>query len=678
MSCEKNTDNYMQRKYEEIFNKEYNTNGNKELFNNLKPDRWDIYENEKIIFIIENKRNIKLKNQGVNQLIKYYNELSDDIILNYKIYLILGIGESQNNFNYFIYKIKKEKILIVNKKLENIKDKMNLKNDFNYKEIHNFNQYLYDNGILLNKKQKTLFVASILLALKVDNNFIKDYDINKPGFLLANKIIELINQGYNDPVFTSQFEFIKKSLKNKYLYDLINKIYIDIKKYGKDILNQFYNEFCKKDKNFDVSNGVVLTPPDIIELMVNELDIKETDEVLDFCTGTGSFLLESSKYSKKLIGCEYDEERYALCKCNFILNDLDYSYLYFNSCFNQLFPKVDKSIINPPFSSNCIDEDVKENTTNWKLYKEAQRFLLYQIQNLKIGGMGACIIPRSNFSISNLILNFKEELTKNIKIKKIINCNGFVFKPIADNECTIIIYERILKTENPNISKNVKIIDYTDDGYKIKDNSRIKYKEPNIKLQIRDLKYDDDWNYEKKIMNIPNINKLKEIEKYKNQIIELQNKINILNNSLFDDNIIDIKIIKCKLSDYCEIITLKNFPIEKSQIGNIPLYSAKKINLPAKYINEYSIDTDNSDDILIQKYGILCINKTGNGGAGFVFIRKGKFALTSSVLSCKLKKYINDINLSYLTLQLHNQYNYANSLNIKKFNKIEINLFDVK
>ena len=265
---------------------------------------------------------------------------------------------------------------------------MNIINNFDENEIHKFNQYMWDNGIILNKSQKTLFVASILLSLKVDENFIKDYNINKPGFIIADKILELIQKGYNDEIFTNQFNFLKKSLKNKYLYDLINKIYIDVKKYGKDILNKFYNEFCKYDKNNDTKLGVVLTPHDIIEIMIKELNIKKNDVVLDFCTGTGSFLLEASKYSKNLIGCEYNEERYALSKCNFILNDLEYSNLYYNSCFNQKFIKVDKSIINPPFSCNCQDEEVNENITNWKNYNEEQRFLLYQIQCLKENGLG--------------------------------------------------------------------------------------------------------------------------------------------------------------------------------------------------------------------------------------------------------------------------------------------------
>ena len=90
--------------------------------------------------------------------------------------------------------------------------------------------------------------------------------------------------------------------------------------------------------------------------MISLLDIHREDKVLDFCTGTGSFLIESSKFTKNLYGCENNIERYTLAKCGFIMNNLDYSNLKYNSCFNELYePIFDKIIINPPFSCKCID-----------------------------------------------------------------------------------------------------------------------------------------------------------------------------------------------------------------------------------------------------------------------------------------------------------------------------------
>ena len=48
---EKNTDYYMQKAYELIFNHEYHTEANNELFDSLIPDGWDIINDTLIITI---------------------------------------------------------------------------------------------------------------------------------------------------------------------------------------------------------------------------------------------------------------------------------------------------------------------------------------------------------------------------------------------------------------------------------------------------------------------------------------------------------------------------------------------------------------------------------------------------------------------------------------------------
>ena len=141
---------------------------------------------------------------------------------------------------------------------------------FDEKKIRELNQYLYDNSINLSKSQKTLFIASVLICLKINENILNDYDDSCDSFLIADKMIDIINNYYEDPLFTINFHFIKKSLHNKHLYHIFSVIKNDIKCYGKDILNQFYSEFCIWDRNNDSKLGIVLTPDDIVDLMVTK------------------------------------------------------------------------------------------------------------------------------------------------------------------------------------------------------------------------------------------------------------------------------------------------------------------------------------------------------------------------------------------------------------------------
>ena len=136
------------------------------------------------------------------------------------------------------------------------------------------------------------------------------------------------------------------------------------------------------------------------------------------------------------------------------------------------------------------------------------------------------------------------------------------------------------------------------------------------------------------------------------------------------------QMTKYKLSDILEIIPCKTFMTEKSEEGENPLYGATQLNEPVKFIKNYSINTYDETDFLIKRYGVLCINKTGNGGAGICFVRRGTFAINSSIMMCKMKIYISIQNAGFMSYQLHQIFNRANSLNLQKFDEVYVNLLD--
>ena len=688
---EKITDCQLLIKFNEVFGCFYNTVGNSKLFNSKIPDGWFEFDNK--LLIIENKKDLKDKRDGLKQLLNYYLIASKtEEFKKYKqCFLILGCGTTKD-FKYWIYSMDNNNIKETKYKLKDLKTK-DYKPSFDLKEIHEFNQYLYNCGINLPKNQKTLFVAAILLCLKVNPKFLISYDENDKGFIIADHMLKMINDYYKDPIFTKSFEFIKVNLNNEHLFYLINIVSIDVKKYGIDILKQFYNEFMIYDKNNDSACGIVLTPHDIVELMVKSLNIKKGESVADFCTGTGSFLVEASKYTDNLIGCENGEERYALAKCNFILKDLSIKHLYFNNCFNQQFESYDHIILNPPFSCNSSDNGEIEDLYGWRKLKSEQKFVIYQLQYLKDGGIGCCIIPRNNFNNStSKSNNFKKILMDNCQIIKMINCNSKVFAPAANVECTICVFKKCKYKNKETDSKREllesEIIDYSDDGYILKKNIRLKTSEPNPKSYKTILKLNEDWNYENRNIDIPNIKQLlfdslkndylnyvnlKFNEQKTDKIIELTEK--------FKDDLIKLNEMKfdkweeIKLNEIVKPIKLKTYIIDKQKEGDIPIYGATNINKPVAFIENYSIDTEETDDRDIKNYGVFCINKTGNGGAGYCYLRTGKFALSGTVLPCKIIKEFNLLNVSLIGYQLHKILNRANSLNINKFNELKVKIF---
>ena len=665
---EKITDFQLLNKFNEVFGCFYNTVGNSKLFKSKVPDGW--FEiNDKLI-IIENKKDLKDKRDGLKQLLNYYLIASKtEEFKKYKqCFLILGCGTSKD-FKYWIYSMDNNNIKETKYKLKDLKTK-DYKPSFDLKEIHEFNQYLYNCGINLPKNQKTLFVAAILLCLKVNPKFLISYDENDKGFIIADQINKLIGEYYQDLTFAKSFEFIKYNLHNKELFDLINIVSFDVKKYGIDILKQFYNEFMIYDKNNDSACGIVLTPHDIVELMVKSLNIKKGESVADFCTGTGSFLVEASKYTNNLIGCENGEERYALAKCNFILKDLSIEHLYFNNCFNQQFESYDHIILNPPFSCNSSDNGEIEDIYGWRKLKNEQKFVIYQLQYLKDGGIGCCIIPRSNFNNStNKSLDFKKLLLKYCDIIKIVNCNSKVFAPAANVECTICVFK---KCKSSNFE--TEIIDYSDDGYTVKKNIRLKTSEPNPKSYKTVLKAEDDWNYNQPLDIPKNIKQL--IANYNIDYNTIINKQKILNG---DYNISYFEYIKIrefkewkqiKIGDYFDLLPPGKIDGNKrnTEEGIYNLVSTgQQNNGIIKNVNVYEYDGETNQYLTVAMYGTT----------GSTFYQKNKFIVNHNVrvLKPKNKMKEEEINLFALMINyyLTKKYSYSNGLSISKLKNEIIN-----
>ena len=677
---EKNTDRYMQNIYEEVFNHEYHTEANNELFDSLIPDGWDIIDN--ILIIIENKRLIKHKEEGKTHLFNYYDNLSDDIKSKYVTYLILGLGNNKKSFKYVIYDSNKKE---TNLTIQDVHNNLQIKPKFDEKEIRNLNQYLYDNSITLSKSQKTLFIASVLICLKINENILNDYDDSCDSFLIADKMIDIINNYYEDPLFTINFHFIKKSLHNKHLYHIFSVIKNDIKCYGKDILNQFYSEFCIWDRNNDSKLGIVLTPDDIVDLMVTktfdyyyQFNGKIINpSLIDFCTGTGSFLIKGSKFTNSLYGCEIGDERYSLAKCNFILNNLNCSNLKYNSCFNEKYESnyFDVSIINPPFSNKCQDELNPNNNTNWKSYTKEQRFIMYQVELLREGGIGCCIVPRNNFN-NNIKANneFKKKLMNYCQILEVITCNNKVFVPNANVECTILIFRKYNNCEIDNLNNDksndyqTKIIDYSDDGFKIKKNIRYYDHKPVIKEQLRILKPNDDWNYQNLLNDITDKILIQMINEYNNNYNYALNKYIInkniqhdeYNNLVFKTFIEFNKVYHWKLfriGDLIELVNVKKrFKVDESEKGIYPLITrTSKDNGITKFINDYSINFN-------------CFTIAPSGSVGYCFYHEYFIGVDGIIKVFKLK----EININphliamMITHNLTNKYSYTNGLTIDK------------
>lgn len=404
-----------------------------------------IYMEENNIFIFECKS--KDLRKAEEDVFLYQKKLDYSKIENYQIYFIAFIDET----NYRIFdknknEIKKKlfKQLFIKNKTRQPSNMKDLK-----KEIHDIHNYIRD-YTKISDEDKPFFIAIILISLQKET-FRNLWTLQKDRLSIYDLLVENLKE-YDIDI--SIFEFMRKDNNNIYFSNIIDKVYNIYRDYHEqfDLLNMFYNEFIKYKNSDGKSLGIVLTPDDIVGIMVSLAEIKKEDTVLDLCSGTGSFLWKTLEFQpKKIIGCEYQSKLFSLLKCNNILQNKEgkvETEFYKDNCFSHQF-KCTKSIINPPFSQ--------------KNEKEFD-FVLKQLDSLEEGGIGVSIIPISQITSSSF-LSIRRKILEKSQVKTIVILNEKVFyNSKAGVKCIILVLE---KNKNGHC-KDTNIIDFSEDGFEMK------------------------------------------------------------------------------------------------------------------------------------------------------------------------------------------------------------------
>ena len=233
---------------------------------------------------------------------------------------------------------------------------------------------LFHNDNRVKDTERSLFFSGLLIALS-DHNFRSIYkNIQAPmnqghtTVLESSRLNEYIldaisiqlegktNNASKVYSWKDRFSFIKNVDYPLQEYIALiskieNEIFIPFKnKEQKDILGKAYTIFLKRAGKIDNKN-IILTPEHITSLMVELSNLHQDDVVLDTCTGTGGFLMESmrvllskAKGDKKkidcikknqLIGFESDPVLFALACSNMFLHGDGRSNLIYGSSLAQ-------------------------------------------------------------------------------------------------------------------------------------------------------------------------------------------------------------------------------------------------------------------------------------------------------------------------------------------------------
>ncbi|HEP1750887.1 TPA: N-6 DNA methylase [Streptococcus pyogenes] len=263
----------------------------------------------------------------------------------------------------------------------------------------------------------------------------------------------------NKQIFTFIFENIYKVIQqmNKHI----------------DIMGEMYSEFLRYALGDGKEIGIILTPPQVTQLMAKLIGINSDSKVLDLTTGSAGFLIsameimcseaeiryvnESAKLQKKikkikshqLMGIELNAEMYTLAATNMILRGDGSSTIIKEDAFRlssgtlQKFG-ADRLLLNPPFS----------------YFEKGMSFVKLGLDNLKKRGLAAVIIQDS--AGSGQALQTNKEILKAHTLLASIKMPKDLFLPMAGVQTSIYIFKA---GEPHNFKNKVRFVDFRDDGY---------------------------------------------------------------------------------------------------------------------------------------------------------------------------------------------------------------------
>ncbi len=523
------------------------------------------------------------------------------------------------------------------------------------KNIHRIHDYIRCHT-KISDGDKSFFIACILISLKKASfcKIIEFYDTKK-------YIYDIIKQSLQDfDIDVSVFEFLRNDKNNEHFYHIIKMVGEILSHASKksDLLNQFYSEFVRYNNTDGNSQGIVLTPPHIVKLMIRALDLKPNDIFLDLCSGTGSFVIEAiNDKNCNFIACEYQNKLYSLLKCNMILRDvdLDKNKIIKGDCFEYDF-KATKSAINPPYGIKGAENELQ--------------FIIKQLESVGEGGIITAIIPIAKLNSNKKNNKYKKIIMEMGLIRCLIVCNPKLFYPNAIVHSGIIIIE---KSANNFSTHRIKKIDYRDDGIILKKQiglirgPEFDKKYQNIISEIFEgsayaqIRLEDDWfnislNYNGDIFDM---------RKFDMKKLEYRHYIDKKAANLWLPRPMRTRYRLFKLG---ELFTIKRGggKLKEMEPGDYPFISATSLNNGiSNYVNKYSFED--------------CITVANNGSVASSFYQSGKFECSSDVSALiKPAEFINKIDILLFICSLleefKEKYNYGFKWSISRMKNDEIKL----
>lgn len=273
-------------------------------------------------------------------------------------------------------------------------------------------------------------------------------------------------------VIATVFKGVQNRMINGYLLrDVVNeidKIHFTSNE-ELNTLSHLYESILKEMRDASGDSGEFYTPRPVVRFMVEMINPKIGEVVLDPAAGTGGFLVEAYEHlrkqsktleqkrilqNKSIIGGEPKPLPYLLCQMNLLLHGLDYPNI---DTLNSLrFPlrdigdrdRVDIILTNPPFGGeeekgilNNFPDDKKTSETALLFLQLIMRKLKRKKPN-SIGGRAAVVVPHGTLFADGVAARVKKQLIDDFNLHTIVRLSEGIFAPYTNIASNILFFEQ--------------------------------------------------------------------------------------------------------------------------------------------------------------------------------------------------------------------------------------------
>lgn len=262
-------------------------------------------------------------------------------------------------------------------------------------------------------------------------------------------------------VFEDSYNYMKNGTLIRQVINKINEVDFNSSK-DKHLFGDVYEKILK-DLQSAGNAGEFYTPRSVTEFMVQMVNPRLGEKILDPACGTGGFLSSSIEHLRKQANSVDDEKvlqqsingiekkplPHLLCVTNMLLHGIEVpsQIRHDNSLARTLrdykpSDRVDVIVTNPPFGG--MEEDGIETgfPTSLQTRETADLFLVLIVHLLKDEGRGAIVLPDGTLFGEGVKTRIKEKLLKECNLHTIIRLPNGVFSPYTGIKTNLLFFTK--------------------------------------------------------------------------------------------------------------------------------------------------------------------------------------------------------------------------------------------